>query len=193
MLKFDRSKSLFALMLLTAFSVTACSTSNKDLGDSEGIVIQNPDGVGQGAPVEGYEGDQYGTAASVGSVDGVSISGDSNQSGLNSYAGDIVFFETDSSNLNPQARAILEQQATWLNNFSNVNITIEGHADERGTREYNLALGDRRASSVKNYLIAMGVDPRRINTVSYGKEQPMVVGDGLQSWSQNRRARTRVQ
>lgn len=193
MLKFHRSKSLFVLMLLTAFSVTACSTKNKDLGDSEGIVIQNPDGVGHSAPAENYSGDQYGTAASVGNVDGVSISGGSNQSGLNSYAGDIVFFETDSSNLTAQGRAVLEQQAAWLNNFSNVNITVEGHADERGTREYNLALGDRRASSVKNYLIAMGVDPRRINTVSYGKEQPMVVGDGMQSWSQNRRAKTRVQ
>ena len=82
--------------------------------------------------------------------------------------GDRVFFGYDRYDLSTEARSTLEEQARWLMQHQSLNITIEGHADERGTREYNLALGERRASSVENYLIALGVDPRRINTVSYG-------------------------
>lgn len=183
---------LMAVMAVSVAALSACS-SNKDLGDSEGITIIDPtydDQMGQSGAVMA---DDYGTASTVGEVESAEISGMANQTGLAAYAGDLIFFETDSSNLTSDARYILEQQARWLNNFPNVNITIEGHADERGTREYNLALGERRASSVKNYLIAMGVDPRRLNVISYGKERPMVVGNGAQFWSQNRRAKTSVQ
>lgn len=107
--------------------------------------------------------------------------------------GDRVFFETDSSDLTAIARRTLEDQATWLAEYSNVSIMIEGHADERGTREYNLALGERRANSVKNYLVALGVAPSRIETITFGKERPAVPGMGSQAWSQNRRGVSRVQ
>lgn len=107
--------------------------------------------------------------------------------------GDRVFFETDSTSLTASARATLENQASWLGEFQNVVITIEGHADERGTREYNLALGERRANSVKNYLVALGVAPSRVTTLSYGKERPAVPGSNQSAWSQNRRGVTKVQ
>ena len=100
---------------------------------------------------------------------------------------DTVNFGTDRSDLNTQARSILDLQAAWLQQYSGVTITIEGHADERGTREYNLALGDRRASSVRNYLVAQGVDPSRITTISFGKERPIAVGSNESAWAQNRR------
>jgi peptidoglycan-associated lipoprotein len=130
-------------------------------------------------------------AAPIDGVDSSMIGG--SQSDLVAQAGDLIFFETDQHSLTMQARNVLDAQAQWLTMYPNVNVVIEGHADERGTREYNLALGERRAISTKNYLIAMGIDPRRIETVSYGKEQPLVIGSDGQSWAQNRRARTRVQ
>ena len=100
---------------------------------------------------------------------------------------DTVNFGTDRSDLSTQARSILDLQAAWLQQYSAVAISIEGHADERGTREYNLALGDRRASSVRNYLVAQGIDPARITTISYGKERPIAVGSNESAWAQNRR------
>lgn len=107
--------------------------------------------------------------------------------------GDRIFFETDSSDLTTSARTTLENQATWLAQYPNVGVAIEGHADERGTREYNLALGERRANSVKNYLVALGVSPSRISVISYGKERPAVAGSNDAAWSQNRRGVTKVQ
>ena len=91
-----------------------------------------------------------------------------------------------------EARAILDSQAQWLNAHPNARITIEGHCDERGTREYNLALGDRRANAAKNYLAARGISPTRITTISYGKERPIALGSDEGSWAQNRRAVTIV-
>ena len=101
--------------------------------------------------------------------------------------GDRVFFDTDKSDLQANARKTLERQAAWLQNNPNYSITVEGHCDERGTREYNLALGDRRAAAVKNYLVALGVDPNRVATISYGKERPEALGSNAAAWSQNRR------
>ncbi len=101
--------------------------------------------------------------------------------------GDRVFFGYDRFNLTAEARATLERQAVWLNQYSSSRINVEGHADERGTREYNLALGDRRASAVKNYLVANGVSAGRITTISYGKEQPAMLGSNEAAWAQNRR------
>lgn len=106
--------------------------------------------------------------------------------------GDRVFFDFDRSNIRPDARATLDKQSAWLKKYPNVTVTIEGHADERGTREYNLALGNRRATAVKNYLVATGINPNRITTISYGKERPAVVGSNEQAWAQNRRAVTVV-
>ncbi len=104
--------------------------------------------------------------------------------------GDRVFFTTNSSELTPQSRATLDKQAQWLNQYSQYTFTIEGHADERGTREYNLALGARRAQTVRDYLVARGVGANRMNTISYGKERPVATCDDISCWSQNRRAVT---
>jgi len=104
--------------------------------------------------------------------------------------GDRIFFETDSTELTSTAQATLDKQAEWLNRYARYRFTMEGHADERGTREYNFALGARRAEVAKNYLIARGVSGSRIRTVSYGKERPVAVCDDISCWSQNRRAVT---
>jgi peptidoglycan-associated lipoprotein len=104
--------------------------------------------------------------------------------------GDRVFFETDSSALTPQSQATLDKQVQWLTQYSQYNFTVEGHADERGTREYNLALGARRASAVRDFFIARGIPAARMRTVSYGKERPVAVCDDISCWSQNRRAVT---
>jgi peptidoglycan-associated lipoprotein len=107
--------------------------------------------------------------------------------------GDRVFFDTDSSSLTATATATLDKQATWLNHYSNYKILIEGHADERGTREYNIALGARRASVVVNYLVSKGVNAGRITSKSFGKERPVAICDDISCWSQNRRAVTVIQ
>jgi peptidoglycan-associated lipoprotein len=104
--------------------------------------------------------------------------------------GDRVFFETDSSDLTQTAQATLDKQARWLSQYGRYTFTVEGNADERGTREYNFALGARRAETVKQYLIARGVAASRVRTISYGKERPVAVCNDISCWSQNRRAVT---
>jgi peptidoglycan-associated lipoprotein len=104
--------------------------------------------------------------------------------------GDRVFFETDSTDLTPQARATLDKQAQWLSQYNRYSFTIEGHADERGTREYNIALGARRAQTVREYLVSRGIEASRMRTISYGKERPVAVCNDISCWSQNRRAVT---
>ncbi len=179
--------SKLLMIALIPLVLAACS-SKKDLGDSDGMTIGQPADLNEGVAVDG---DGYGTA-SMGGVDSNAVPG--SQEDLAAQAGsDIVYFDTNQHDLNSQSRSIIEGQARWLNSYPSLNVTIEGHADERGTREYNIALGDRRANAVKNYMIAIGVDPRRVNTISYGKEQPLVVGADGTSWAQNRRARTRVE
>jgi peptidoglycan-associated lipoprotein len=104
--------------------------------------------------------------------------------------GDRVFFESDQTDLSPQAVATLDKQIQWLQTYSRYQFTIEGHADERGTREYNIALGARRAQSVKAYMSSHGIDQSRMRTISYGKERPVAVCNDISCWSQNRRAVT---
>ena len=104
--------------------------------------------------------------------------------------GDIVYFTTDSTDLTPEATATLQKQSQWLQQYPQYTITIEGHADERGTREYNIALGARRATAVRNYLAQNGVGANRVRTISYGKERPVAVCNDISCWSQNRRAQT---
>lgn len=104
--------------------------------------------------------------------------------------GDRVFFETDSSSLTTTAQQTLDRQAQWLVRYTNYPITVEGHADERGTREYNLALGARRAAATRDYLVSRGVPRNRIRTISFGKERPVAVCNDISCWSQNRRAIT---
>jgi peptidoglycan-associated lipoprotein len=104
--------------------------------------------------------------------------------------GDRVFFESDSTELSSQSVATLEKQAQWLQSYGQYTFTIEGHADERGTREYNIALGAKRAQTVRDYLASRGVNPQRMRTISYGKERPVAVCNDISCWSQNRRAQT---
>ncbi len=104
--------------------------------------------------------------------------------------GDRVFFESDSTELTMQARGTLDRQAQWLQRYNRYSFTIEGHADERGTREYNFGLGARRADAVRAYLMQRGIDPARMRTISYGKERPVAVCNDISCWSQNRRAVT---
>ena len=157
------------------FMLAACSTNTNDggvdmAGMDDGVIVDGDGGLySDDGPVPGTQAD------------------------LVVNVGDRVFFETDSSDLTPSARTTLENQAAWLGQFQNVGIVIEGHADERGTREYNLALGERRANAVKNYLNALGVSSSRVTTVSYGKERPAVPGANDSAWSQNRRSVTKVQ
>ena len=132
---------------------------------------QNADGSGFGA----------GGAATPGSAQDFVVN-----------VGDRVFFETDSTDLTPTAVATLDKQSAWLQRYPRYTFTIEGHADERGTREYNLALGERRANAAKNFLAAQGVGADRMSIISYGKERPAVDGSNEEAWAQNRRAVTVV-
>ena len=136
-----------------------------------------------------------------GNVDSASTSASSSSGGeitagtqedLIVNVGDRVFFEFDSSELTVDAQATLDAQAAWLNQYPDTNITVEGHADERGTREYNLALGDKRAFSVYSYLAQAGIDTNRMEYVSWGKERPEVIGSDETAYSQNRRGVTLV-
>ena len=129
-----------------------------------------------------------GTQGSLSTVGATQGAVPGTQQDLNQTIGDRVFFDTDQYNLRPDARATVDRWAAWLAQYPNVNVTIEGHADERGTREYNLALGDRRANSVRDYLIALGVAASRVATISYGKERPAIPGSSEASWQQNRRS-----
>jgi len=106
--------------------------------------------------------------------------------------GDRVFFDYDKSDVKAEGRQVLQRQADWLKKYANVTVTVEGHCDERGTREYNLALGERRANAVKKMLVALGVAANRVSTISYGKERPAVPGSTEAAWAQNRRGVTVV-
>lgn len=103
---------------------------------------------------------------------------------------DRIYFDTDEYNVDGQDQSVLQSQAEWLRRYPNKQIVIEGHTDERGTRDYNLALGERRANATKNYLVSLGVDASRIRVISYGKERPQSLGSDATSWGQNRRAVT---
>lgn len=173
---------LLTIALLTV-SVAACSSTKDEAADGAVTVGERQDGQG---PLDGTG--VYGTD---GSVDGSVVPG--SQQDLATNVGDRVFFAYDSSELAPEAIDTLNRQAEWLNRYPNLQITVEGHSDERGTREYNIALGDRRATAVKNHLASVGVSASRINTISYGKERPAVVGSDASSWAQNRRGVTTVQ
>jgi len=135
--------------------------------------------------------DSAGDAATSGGVGTEALPG-SREDFLRSVGleGDRVFFDTDQYDLDDRDRATLDAQAAWLQRNAGVRVTVEGHADERGTRDYNLALGDRRANAAKNYLAARGVSPSRMTVISYGKERPEALGSDETAWAQNRRAVT---
>lgn len=173
----SRYMMIFAAVLL----VTACSSDDEMTDEGLETSSVQRDGITDGPLNEIYQGDAQG-----GPTPGT-------QADLVVNVGDRIFFGTDRYDLSNEARATLDKQAAWLNQYSSLNVTIEGHADERGTREYNLALGERRANSVRNYLSALGIGPSRVSTVSYGKERPAVPGANESAWNQNRRAVTKVE
>jgi len=162
------------LMIGAVLLLAACSTTKNDgaMDESAGqglTAADMQDGMGQGAAVPGSRDDFM----------------------IN--VGDVVLFGYDSYEISPEGRGILDHQAAWLAQYPAITVLVEGHADERGTREYNLALGERRANAVKNYLVALGVDASRVSTVSYGKERPAVMGSNESAWAQNRRTVTDIQ
>jgi peptidoglycan-associated lipoprotein len=143
-----------------------------------------------GPPPMGSSGQgQTGQDQSAGNVGNAIVPG-SRADFLQSVPSDRVFFDTDSYTVDEEDRSVLNAQAAWLQRHANVRVTIEGHADERGTREYNIALGDRRANAAKNYLASQGVDVSRLATISYGKERPEALGSDESAWAKNRRAVT---
>ena len=169
----------FLISALLVLFVTACATKPKDSADSSGSGSSGSD-----SSISEDEGNITETSGS-GIVSG-------SQEDLIVNVGDRVFFGYDSSELDSDALELLQDQVAWLKQNSNVSVTIEGHCDERGTREYNLALGEKRAQAVKNYLIGLGINPDRVSTISYGKERPAVVGSNDGAWTQNRRSVTIV-
>lgn len=135
---------------------------------------------------------QSGTSAGTGATAAVSGPVPGSEEDLVANVGDRVFFDFDKSNLRPDARATLDKQAAWLQKYPQVNVQIAGNCDERGTEEYNLALGQRRANAAAQYLEARDVTPSRITTISYGKDRPTALGSNEQAWAQNRNAITSV-
>ena len=154
-------KTVLALVS-TLLLVAACDSSSTDTGANGGAGAA---GLGNGSGILGQ------------TADGTNV-------------GDRVFFALDSSVVDSEGQATLSKQAEWLKQYGTVNVVVEGHADERGTREYNIALGERRATAAKNFLTSQGVAASRISTISYGKERPVVTGNDDTSWAQNRRAVT---
>ena len=168
----------FFISTLMVLFLAACATTPKDSADSSG----------SGSSSSGSDVSSEGTITET-SGSGI-VSG--SQEDLIVNVGDRVFFGYDSSDLDSDALELLQDQVAWLKQNSDVSVTIEGHCDERGTREYNLALGEKRAQAVKNYLIGLGINPDRVSTISYGKERPAVVGSNDGAWAQNRRSVTLV-
>ena len=156
----------FAVAIGAALTLAACSSDKTDA-----------DGLNGGA----NSGFGAGGAGTPGSAQDFVVN-----------VGDRVFFETDSSDLTSTATATLDKQSQWLNQYPRYSITIEGHADERGTRDYNLALGARRANSISEFLVARGVAPSRISTISFGKERPIDPGTSEESYQRNRNGHTAI-
>lgn len=154
----------FLCLTAALFMVAACDTT--DSNDGKGGMGGAGMAAGAGAGTPGSESDFV-----------VNV-------------GDRVFFGYDRSDLTTEARGTLDRQAAWLKKYPNHTVTVEGHCDERGTREYNLALGERRSNATKNYLVAAGIEASRVHTISYGKERPAVVGSNEAAWAQNRRGVT---
>lgn len=161
-----------ALILATSLALVGCSKK-----PPEGIPA--PEGSGD-------------VSTDTGITDGSGVDGGpgSQADFLSKISSDRIYFDTDRFDVDGADRTILESQAAWLRQYPNKRVTIEGHADERGTREYNIALGERRANSAKNYLASLGIEPARINVISFGKERPDALGSTPEAWARNRRAVT---
>lgn len=180
-----RATRVTLIAAASLLALAACGRKKADLPPPPppaGPVQQTP------APGTGTEG---GTGAGTDRVGTTNVPGSAADFVAQSGS-DRVLFATDSYELDSEAQQTLTAQAKWLQQYGSVRVTVEGHADERGTREYNLALGQRRAEAAKNFLAARGVSPSRMNVISYGKERPVAEGSDEAAWAQNRRAVTVV-
>ena len=193
----QRLIALFAV----AFFVAACETASQINTDSAGDSTASSSS--STASASGSSSSGSSGSSSTSSTSSTSSSGSSSSSASSSAAagsdsaadklasiGNTVYFSYDSAALDGNSQATLYRQAAFLNGNPSLTVTIEGHCDERGTREYNLALGERRAAAARDYLLAQGVDPARIKVISYGKERPAMAGSNEESWAKNRRAAT---
>ena len=170
---------VFSVVVMAGLIVTACETAKEENASAEGSGAVAAPGTSV-APADSTSPPVTSSRVEPGMRQG-------SVEHFQSQVGDRVFFSFDRFDLSPEARDVLERQSEWLKRFPDITITVAGHTDERGTREYNLALGERRANSVKNYLVALGVESNRIRTVSYGKEQPVDPRSVEAAWSKNRR------
>ena len=190
----QRLIALFAV----AFFVAACETASQITTDSAGDSTASSSSSTASASGSSSSGSSGSSSTSSTSSSGSSSSSASSSAaaGTDSAAdklasiGNTVYFSYDSAALDGNSQATLYRQAAFLNGNPSLTVTIEGHCDERGTREYNLALGERRAAAARDYLMAQGVDPARIKVISYGKERPAMAGSNEESWAKNRRAAT---
>lgn len=171
----------FAALVLAGFVLVACETTPDESGSASGTGAATPAPASSSAPAGSVSSQPLLGGVQPGSPEDLAVN-----------VGDRVLFGFDRYDLSSDARDTLEKQSTWLKRYPNGAITISGHADERGTREYNLALGERRATAVKNYLVALGIDPSRIKTISYGKERPVDPRSSADAWASNRRGVTLV-
>ncbi len=169
----------YLALILTVITLSACSDDDMGGSGPGGSLSDGPGGSGSDAYNVSFTDEKIGVTP-LGTI--------RMESGELLTIGDRVFFGFNSATLSPEARQTLKGQAQWLIENKDVNVTIEGHCDERGTREYNLALGERRANAAKNYLVTLGVSPTRISVISYGKEHPEYLGSNEAAWSKNRRA-----
>jgi len=172
--------SIFAV----AFLLAACESTTEEQATTGG------EGTAQAAETEATQAAETTSAEATEAVASEPIPGPEpgTQEHLVVNVGDRVFFEFDKSRLTAEAEKTVTRLAAWLKQHPDTSLMVEGHADERGTREYNIALGARRANSVKDFLVVLGVDPNRLQTVSFGEERPAVLGSNEQAWAQNRRA-----
>ena len=177
------------VLAVVVVAVAACETATEETaaGGASGLGGSGSSGVSTISP-GGSTGQPYGS----GGVQRTTLGSPADVERELVATGDTVFFAFDSFSLDSVAQGTLDRQAALLLKSGGINVTIEGHTDERGTREYNLALGERRATAVKDYLVAYGINPGRIRTISYGEERPAVVGSNEAAWAKNRRAVTVV-
>lgn len=180
MKSFDISGLKMAGFLLASTALLA-GCGKKEVKELPPVADGTDYGDGQNNSGDGSDGSNYGQILPGSQEDFL------RSVGLN---GDRIFFNTDKYNIDATDQTTLQNQAQWLAQYPNKSVVIEGHCDERGTRDYNLALGERRANAAKNYLVSLGVDPARVQTVSHGKERPAAIGSNETAWAQNRRAVT---
>lgn len=176
-------RTKFVIVFAALFLVAACETAPEETASTAGAGAAAETTTSAGVSGEAVSAQP--STSTAGPTPGT-------QEDLVVNVGDRVFFDFDKAVIMAAAEKTLKRQAAWLTQYGGVTVTVEGHCDERGTREYNLALGERRANAVKNYLVALGVDASRIATISYGKERPEALGHNEAAWSQNRRSVTAV-